>query len=277
MFSMAMADLLGATFWFIDMLHSMCPLNLVLNLYGYQAGQLWSCIMGLYLILKFSGRRIPPEFIFHLAAWGLPFIPQGFILALQLYSAHPPPQGCWIAFGNTELVVVAIPQLITVVLNLFFIGFICFYRRKDASSRWGFRTRDQSLFFIQIWCFVTAFASILQSVPNAPSIVYDISYVLGAAQGLFNSLAMRQTMVLRFFTWTNTQIVNVRNSLTAPHLLVNIDSSGPIAPYTAQISSSNQDQDQDQEQEQGQHIAPTSALFIHPHGTYTALPVSDIN
>lgn len=80
-------------------------------------------------------------------------------------------------------------------------------------------------------------------------------------------------MVLRFFTWTNTQIVNVRNSLTAPHLLVHIDSSGPIPPYTAQISSFNQDQDQ----EQGQHIAPTSALFIHPHGTYTALPVSDIN
>eukprot|EP00026_Physarum_polycephalum_P010166 Phypoly_transcript_10318.p1 GENE.Phypoly_transcript_10318~~Phypoly_transcript_10318.p1 ORF type:complete len:302 (+),score=47.61 Phypoly_transcript_10318:185-1090(+) len=301
MFSMALADLLGASFWFLDMLHSICPLNVVLNLYGYQSAQLWSCIMGAYLILKFSDKRIPPEFIFHIIAWGLPFIPQAFILSMELYHSYQPPQGCWIQFGMVEMAVVAIPQLLTVILNSLFIGFICFSRRKASTANWGFRNRDQSLFLIQIWCFFTAFSSVLQSIPNAPSYIYNISYILGASQGFFHTLAMRQTMVLRFFTWTNTQIMNVKNTLTAPHLLVQIDGSGPIPPavpptptiptipsYVAitrapapkspprRGEKAPKIEGEGEGEEEGYGIAPSAALLIHHRG-YHAVPNSDIN
>jgi len=147
MLSMAAADLIGATFWFADTMHSVCPLWMVLNLYGYQAAQAWSCVIGAYLIFKFSERKMPPEYIFHMIAWGIPFIPQAFILGKKLYSDYPPPQGCWLEFGRTEMLVVAIPQAVSVVLNVFFMGVICFRRNTSKSSRWGFRNRDKSLFF----------------------------------------------------------------------------------------------------------------------------------
>ena len=49
MMSMAFADLVGATFWFADIMHSMCPWWMILNLYGYQAAQMWSCVIGILL------------------------------------------------------------------------------------------------------------------------------------------------------------------------------------------------------------------------------------
>jgi hypothetical protein len=79
-------------------------------------------------------------------------------------------------------------------------------------------------------------------------------------------------MVLRFFTWTNTQITHVRNSLTAPHLLVHIADSGPIPPYITTRSQSEARED-----EPNDPVAPSAALLIHPHGSYHALPSSDIN
>jgi len=202
MICMAFADLLGATFWFADVMHSICPPWMILNLYGYQSAQMWSSLIGAYLVLKFSQKYLPPEFVFHIIAWGVPFIPQAIILSKHMYKEFAPPQGCWLEFGQAEMLVVAIPQVVTVFLNSAFLAII-FMNTRKSNPRWGFRNRDKSLFYIQVCCLVTTFASILQSIPHAPQIVYNVSYVLGASQGLFNTLSMRHRMIFRFFSWTN--------------------------------------------------------------------------
>jgi len=197
MISMACADLLGATFWLADIMHSVCPEWMLINLYGYQAAQCWSCVIGIHLSLKFSQRKLPPEILFHAIAWIVPFIPQAIIISQKMYKDFPPPQGCWLEFGQAEMLVVAIPQGITVVVSSVCLGII-FIHRGTKYRRWGFQERDTSLLLIQICCLITTFASILQSIPNAPSTIYNISYILGASQGLFNALSMRQRMVLKF-------------------------------------------------------------------------------
>jgi len=205
MMSMAVADLLGASFWFADIMYSICPYFMLINLYGYQSAQMWSCVIGAYLVLKFSQRTLPNELAFHIIAWGFPIISQVIIITRRLYREFPPPQGCWLEFGQMEMLVVAIPQGITVLLNSAFLAII-FIHQGSTYTRWGFRNRDKSLLYIQICCLLTTFAAVLQSIPAAPEIVYQISFILGASQGLFNALSMRQRFVLKFLLFGTKRI-----------------------------------------------------------------------
>jgi len=257
MICMAFADFVGATFWFADIMYSVCPAFLILNIYGYQSAQMWSSLIGAYLVLKFSEMRLPPEIVFHIIAWGFPCISLSIILSQSLYYPFDPPQGCWLPFGETEMLVLAVPQVFIVVVNLIFVGIIFLKTRQYTKSRWGFRNRDKSLLYIQICCIVTTFSSILQSLPNAPELVYSVSFVLGASQGFINTLSMRQRMVFRFFSWTHR----------VPGLLHQQANKTKDRIYAVAVKERRESSD----------VAPSSALLAKPFGTYKTIPASEIN
>jgi len=259
MISMALADFVGATFWFADIMYSICPTWMVLNLYGYQAAQTWSCAIGAYLLLKFSGKRMPPEIVFHLVAWGTPIISQVIILGGKMYREFPPPQGCWLEFGQAEMLVVAIPQAVTVLINTIFLGLMFFRSTRDG---YQLRNRDRSLVYIEICCLFTTFASVLQSVPDAPPIIYQMSFLFGASQGWLNALSMRQSAFFRILTWTNQRL------------------SAQVIQQSQRIikvARDMKDRKKEDAKELEAGVAPSTALLIKPFGTYHAIPKSEIN
>jgi len=59
LFCLALSDLVGAVTWFLDinLPGVLCPYSGVLNMFGYQAAQLWTCIIGAYLIITCSAKH----------------------------------------------------------------------------------------------------------------------------------------------------------------------------------------------------------------------------
>jgi len=264
MMCMAAADFVGAFFWFADVVHSVCPEWMVLNLYGYQAAQMWSCMIGVYLVLKFSERHLPPEILFHMIGWGVPILPQAIIIYNHMYRENPPPQGCWLEFGEAEMIVVAIPQAVTVVLNSILLTTMFLRSRNKRFPRMGFRNRERSLLYIQISCLITTFAGVLQSIPDAPQVIYDISFVLGASQGFINVLSMRQHMVFRFFRETRSLLHRRSSSATASASAIVVTSRVPARVVVT--TNSNMDDN-----------TPETPILKTTFGSYQSLPSSEIN
>jgi hypothetical protein len=238
LFCLALSDFIGATVWFVDTLipDVLCPWIASANMFGYQSAEIWTCIIGAYLIITCSAKQPPPEIIFYLVAWGLPIISQVVILSLNLIHEYPPPQGCWVDYGHTLMFAVTIPQLICVVLNAMFLGTII-YKMRISAKRWGLRSRDKGLFFVQICFMLTTIGSILESVPNARHEVYAVAVCFGALQGFFNSLAMKQKALLQFMVTVKTKIRPARKKNTTADTTWLLDKNKKRHPHPADTES----------------------------------------
>jgi hypothetical protein len=229
LFCLAFSDLIGAVVWFADIMfpYTLCPYSGALNMFGYQSAQFWTCIIGAYLIITCSAKQPPPEILFYAIAWGLPLIIQIILVTQNLYSEHPAPHGCWVAYGSTTILVfVTIPQLAAVVLNWVFLGTII-YKMRISAKRWGLQSRDRGLFFVMICFLLTTVSAILESVPNG-DVVYIVAVCFGALQGFFNSIAMKQKAILQFMGKVKTKIRPIAKTTS---------SSSPT-PYTSLLDSS---------------------------------------
>lgn len=210
LFCLSLSDLIGAVVWFLDIIIPglLCPYAGMLNLWGYQSAQFWTCVIGAYLIITCSAKLPPNELVFYVIAWGIPTVIQVIMVCLHLYKVHPAPQGCWVEYGTVVIAFVTFPQILSAVLNLLFLGTIV-YKMRISAKRWGLQSRDRGLFFVMICFLLTTVSAFLESIPhgNNTYIIYTIAECFGALQGFINSIAMKQKSILQFMGSVKTKFI----------------------------------------------------------------------
>ncbi len=109
-------------------------------------------------------------------------------------------------YGTVELLTDTLPQLTAVILNFIFLCTIV-YKMRISAKRWGIKSRDKGLFFVQVCSLILCFFStnvssqicfllttigvILESIPDAVQPIYLIAACFGALQ-VYSFLSLSQ-------------------------------------------------------------------------------------